>query len=802
MTPKTQKACCGAQADNGTGLTKTVAVSAAGGETHDPVCGMVVKPATAKHRAEHDGQTFYFCSDGCKAKFLADPARFLKPADKGVVSVAAPPVAPVPTGTIYTCPMHPQIRRDAPGSCPICGMALEPEGIPEAEGSNPELKDMTRRFVIGAILATPIFVLEMGGHLGLLNIEHIVSTTASMWIQFALATPIVFWCAWPFFQRAWASVLNRSPNMFTLIALGVGAAYGYSLVATFAPGLFPASLRQRGGMIPVYYEAAAVVTVLVLLGQVLELRAREKTGGAIRALLKLAPKTARRLRADGTDEEVSLDHVHVGDRLRVRPGEAVPVDGSVTEGTSSVDESMVTGESMPVAKTVATKVIGGTINGTGALVMTAEKVGADTMLSRIVHMVADAQRSRAPIQRLADSVAAWFVPAVMVSAALAFAAWMIWAPAPALGLAVVAAVSVLIIACPCALGLATPMSIMVGVGKGASAGVLIKNAEALERFEKVDTLVVDKTGTLTEGKPRVTAVVPAAGFDESAVLSFCASLEKSSEHPLAAAILSAATDRKVALQEFTNFASVTGKGVTGTIAGRQVAVGNAALLKDRGVASADLEARADTLRKDGATALFVAVDDKPAGIIAVADPIKATTMAALDALRKDGLRIVMVTGDNRTTAQAVASKLGITEVEADVLPDQKNAIVRGLKTEGRVVAMAGDGVNDAPALAEADVGIAMGTGTDVAIQSAGITLVKGDLAGIARARALSHATMGNIRENLVLAFVYNVVGIPVAAGVLYPVFGILLSPIIAAAAMSLSSVSVIGNALRLRIARI
>ncbi len=804
MTPKTQKTCCGAQAANDAAATQGVAVSAAAGDAHDPVCGMIVNPDTAKHRAEHDGQTYYFCCTGCKAKFLADPTRFLKSADKGVPSVPAPPVAPVPTGTgtIYTCPMHPQVRRDAPGSCPICGMALEAEGIPEAEGTHPELKDMTRRFVIGAVLATPVFVLEMGGHLGLLNMEHWVSMTASRWIQFVLATPIVIWCAWPFFQRAWASVLNQSPNMFTLIALGVGAAYGYSLAATFAPGLFPESLRQHGGMIPVYYEAAAVVTVLVLLGQVLELRAREKTGGAIRALLKLAPKTARRVRADGTDEEVSLDRVQVGDRLRVRPGEAVPVDGSVMEGTSSVDESMVTGESMPVAKTAGAKVIGGTINGTGALVMSAEKVGADTMLSRIVHMVADAQRSRAPIQRLADSVAAWFVPAVMASAVLAFAAWMIWAPAPALGLAVVAAVSVLIIACPCALGLATPMSIMVGVGKGASAGVLIKNAEALERFEKVDTLVVDKTGTLTEGKPCVTAVVPAAGFDESTVLSFGASLEKSSEHPLAAAILTAANDRKVALREFTNFASVTGKGVTGTIGGRQVAVGNAALLKDRGIAGADLEARANILRKDGATALFVAVDDKPAGIIAVADPIKATTMAALNALRKEGMRIVMLTGDNQTTALAVAAKLGITEVEADVLPDQKNAIVRRLKSEGRVVAMAGDGVNDAPALAEADVGIAMGTGTDVAIQSAGITLVKGDLAGIARARTLSHATMRNIRENLVLAFVYNVVGIPVAAGVLYPTFGILLSPIIAAAAMSLSSVSVIGNALRLRITRI
>jgi Cu+-exporting ATPase len=590
--------------------------------------------------------------------------------------------------------------------------------------------------------------------------------------------------------------------MFTLIALGVGAAYLYSLVATFAPALFPARLRQHGGLIPVYYEAAAVVTVLVLLGQVLESRAREKTGGAIRALLKLAPKTARRARGDGTDEEVPLGDIRVGDRLRVRPGEAVPVDGSIMEGTSSVDESMVTGESMPVEKAAGARVIGGTINGTGAFLVVAEKIGADTMLSRIVHSVADAQRSRAPIQRLVDVVAAWFVPAVVVAAILAFAAWMIWAPAPALGLAVVAAVSVLIIACPCALGLATPMSIMVGVGKGALAGILIKNAEALERFEKVDTLVVDKTGTLTEGKPRVTRVVAVGGFDESAVLSFGASLEKSSEHPLAAAILAAAPERKILLQEVANFASVTGKGITGTIGGRRVVIGNAALLKDHGVISTDLEAHAEALRKEGATALFVAVDDGLAGIIAVADPIKATTMAALDTLRSEGIRIVMLTGDNRTTAHAVADKLGITEVEADVLPDQKNAIVRRLKSEGRVVAMAGDGVNDAPALAEADVGIAMGTGTDVAMQSAGLTLVKGDLAGIARGRALSRATMRNIRENLVLAFAYNVVGIPVAAGALYPTFGILLSPIIAAVAMSLSSLSVIGNALRLRVARI
>jgi Cu+-exporting ATPase len=676
-------------------------------------------------------------------------------------------------------------------------MALEPRDIPKADVANPELQDMTRRFVIGAVLATPVFALEMGGHLGLLNLGHYLPVAASLWIQFALTTPVVLWCAWPFFQRAWTSVLNRSPNMFTLIALGVGAAYLYSLIATFAPGLFPAGIRQHGGMIPVYFEAAAVVTVLVLLGQVLELRAREKTGSAIRALLNLAPKTARRIGTDGTDEEMSLDQIRVGDRLRVRPGEAVPVDGVVADGRSAVDESMVTGESLPVEKTIGASLIGGTINGTGGLVMTAQKVGADTMLSRIVHMVADAQRSRAPIQRLADSVAAWFVPTVIVAALLAFAAWMIWAPPPALGFAMVAAVSVLIIACPCALGLATPMSIMVGVGKGASVGVLIKNAEALERFEKVDTLVIDKTGTLTEGKPRVTVIVPAEGFDESTILSYGASLEKSSEHPLAEAILGAAAERKVALQEVAGFTSVTGKGVTGTLGGHRVLVGNAALLEDFGVVSADLDARGDALRKEGATVLFLAVDENPAGIIAVQDPIKSTARTTLDALRREGLRVVMLTGDNRTTAQAVASKLGITDVEADVLPDQKNAVVRRLKSEGRVVAMAGDGVNDAPALAEADVGIAMGTGTDVAMQSAGITLVKGDLAGIARGRALSRATMRNIRENLVLAFVYNVIGIPVAAGVLYPAFGILLSPVIAAAAMSLSSVSVIGNALRL-----
>jgi len=672
-------------------------------------------------------------------------------------------------------------------------MALEPVGVPDAVGNNTEFKNMRRRLLIGALLATPIFIL---------NLQHVAVTPASLWSQFALTTPIVLWCAWPFFQRAWASIWSRSPNMFTLIALGVGASFSYSLVATFAPGFFPAALRQHDGRVPVYYEAAAVVTVLVLLGQVLELRAREKTGDAIRALLKLTPQTARRIRADGGDEEVPLEQIHIGDRLRVRPGEAVPVDGVVTDGSSSVDESMVTGESMPVAKALAATVVGGTINGTGALIIEADKIGADTLLSHIVQMVESAQRSRAPIQRLVDVVAAWFVPAVILAAVIAFAAWMIWAPSPALGLALVAAVSVLIIACPCALGLATPMSIMVGVGKGVSAGVLIKDAASLERFEKVDTLVVDKTGTLTEGRPRVTAVLPVAGFAAAELLSLGASLEQSSEHPLAGAIVDAAAERKIALQVVTQFASVTGRGVTGTVGGHRVVAGSAALLGAEGVADAQLDARADALRREGATAILVAVDAKPAGIIAVADPIKATTAAALDSLRAVGLQIVMLTGDNHLTAQAVATRLGITEVHADVLPDQKSAIIARLKAKGRVVAMAGDGVNDAPALAAADVGIAMGTGTDVAIQSAGLTLIKGDLAGIVRARTLSRATMRNIRENLVLAFVYNVVGIPLAAGALYPSFGLRLSPIVAAAAMSLSSVSVIGNALRLRFARI
>ena len=762
--------------------------ASATGKARDPVCGMSVDPATSKHRVEHGGATYHFCCAGCAAKFSADPAKYLQPRE-------APAKPPAPKGTIYTCPMHPEIRQVGPGSCPICGMALEPAGISEESGPSVELVDMTRRFWIGVTLAVPVVLLEMAGDLPVVR-RH-VGPQVSIWIQFLLSTPVVLWAGWPFFERGWASVRNRSLNMFSLIALGVGAAYLYSLVATVAPGLFPAGLRPDG-MIAVYYEAAAVITVLVLLGQVLELRARERTGSALRALLSLAPKTARRLREAGADEEIPLDRVHIGDRLRVRPGDSVPVDGVVLEGRSAIDESMVTGESMPVEKEPGGKLIGGTINGTGSLVMRAEAVGADTMLSRIVHMVAEAQRSRAPIQRLADAVSAWFVPAVIAVALLAFAAWLVWGPPPALAYALVAAVSVVIIACPCALGLATPMSIMVGVGKGATAGVLIRNAEALERLEKVDTLVVDKTGTLTEGKPRVVAVVPAEGFDDASVLSLAASLERASEHPLAAAIVAAARERNLPMRDVADFKSTTGKGVIGLVGGQRTAVGNAALLEEIGVRSSALESRANELRRDGATAMFVAIDGRAAGAIAIADPIKATTPAALDLLRKDGIRLVMLTGDNRTTADAVAARLGIDEVQAEILPEQKHSIVRRLRGERRVVAMAGDGVNDAPALAEADVGIAMGTGTDVAMESAGVTLVKGDLAGIARARTLSRATMRNIRQNLVLAFVYNVLGVPLAAGVLYPVFGLLLSPVVAAAAMSLSSVSVIGNSLRLR----
>ncbi len=759
----------------------------------DPVCGMPVNPATSKHRFDHAGTTFNFCSAGCRSKFEADPARYL--------ATKTEP-APVKPGAIYTCPMHPQIRQPGPGNCPICGMTLEPVEVTAQAPPNHELADMTRRFWIGLVLALPVFILEMGSHVPALGLDRLVPMQASIWIQFALSTPVVLWAGWPFFQRGWASLVTRHLNMFTLIALGTGAAYVYSLVATFAPGIFPAGFRGMGGTVAVYYEAAAVITVLVLLGQVLELRAREQTGGAIRALLNLAPKTARRLRDGADDEEIPIAQVAVGDRLRVRPGDGIPVDGVVVEGKSAVDESMVTGESMPSAKEADGKLIGGTVNGTGSLVMRADKIGSDTMLARIVAMVAEAQRSRAPIQRLADTVAGWFVPAVLAVAALAFIAWSVWGPAPSLSYALIAAVSVVIIACPCALGLATPMSIGVGVGKGAGAGVLIKSAEALERMEKIDTLVVDKTGTLTEGKPKVTAVVTAPGGSEQDLLALAARLERSSEHPLAAAIVAAAKAANAPIQESGDFASVTGKGVTGTVGGRLVALGNAALMADAGVEFGALVQQADGLRRDGATALFVAVNGRPGGVIAIADPVKPTTQEAIDALKADGIHVVMLTGDNKTTAAAVARKLGIDDVHADVLPDDKHQIVRKLKTDGKVVAMAGDGVNDAPALAEADVGIAMGTGTEVAIQSAGITLVRGDLSGIVRARSLSRMTMRNIRQNLVFAFAYNVIGIPIAAGVLYPIFGILLSPMIAALAMSLSSVSVIANALRLRAARL
>jgi Cu+-exporting ATPase len=760
---------------------------------------MRVDPATAKYRAQHTADTYFFCSEGCWSKFTTDPEKYVARAEHHSHAHhdhTPPPKRPsTAMDMIYTCPMHPQIRQKGPGHCPICGMALEPLVATADSGPDPELIDMTRRFWIGAAMALPVFLLEMGGHF--LDLHRLIAPQLSIWIQFALSTPVVLWAGWPFFVRGWLSLQNRSLNMFTLIALGIGTAYGYGLAATLAPGMFPDTLKTDG-VVPVYFEAAAVITVLVLLGQVLELRARAGTSGAIRALLNLAPPRARRLEKDGSEKDIALEEVKVGDRLRIRPGERVPVDGKVQEGTSAVDESMVTGESLPAEKGPGAALIGGTVNGTGSLVMRADKIGADTVLARIVAMVSEAQRSRAPIQRLADQVSAWFVPAVMMVAVIAFASWMIWGPQPAFANALVAAVSVVIIACPCALGLATPMSIMVGVGKGAGAGILIKNAEALERFEKVDTLVVDKTGTLTEGKPRLLAIAAAGGFDENIVLALAASLERASEHPLAAAILAAAQERALTISEATDFQSITGKGISGTVNGKRVAVGTAALLKEMGTDPAILETRADELRRDGATAMFVAVEGRAAGVLAVADPIKTTTPDALAQLRNDKIRIVMLTGDNRTTAEAIASRLSITEVEAGVLPDRKNAVVRRLRGEGRVVAMAGDGVNDAPALAEADIGIAMGTGTDVAMESAGVTLVKGDLAGIARARTLSRATMRNIRQNLVLAFVYNVIGIPIAAGVLYPSLGLLLSPVIAAAAMSLSSVSVIANALRLR----
>lgn len=699
--------------------------------------------------------------------------------------------------TIYTCPMHPKIRQRGPGNCPICGMTLEPEMATATTGPTPELIDMTRRFWVGLVLAVPVVVLEMGGHL----IKLPLSESLSTWIQFVFSTPVVLWAGWPFFARGWQSLVNRSLNMFTLIAMGTGAAYLYSVIATLAPQLFPATF-QMDGTVAVYFEAASVITVLVLLGQFLELRAREHTSGAIRALLDLAPKTARRLKQDGTDEEVSIDAIVVGDRLRVHPGEKVPVDGELLEGRSSLDESMVTGESMPVTKEQGAKLIAGTINQTGGFVMRAEKVGRDTLLSQIVQMVGKAQRSRAPIQRLADQVAGWFVPAVIGVAVLAFAGWAIFGPEPRLAYGFITAVTVLIIACPCALGLATPMAIMVGVGRGAGVGVLIKNAEALERLEKVNTLIVDKTGTLTEGKPKVVAVVPVEGFGDSEVVRIAASVEQASEHPIAHAIMLAAKDRNIPTASVQNFHSPTGKGVVGQVENRAVALGNSKFLSGIAVMTQPLDQEADRLRQDGATVVYLAVDGKVAGIIAIADPVKKSTVPTLKALIADGIRVVMLTGDNRTTALAVARSLGITEVEAEVLPDRKSAIVEKLRAEGRVVAMAGDGVNDAPALAAADVGIAMGTGTDIAIESAGLTLLGGDLSGIVRARNLSKATMHNIRQNLFFAFIYNAAGVPIAAGLLYPMFGLLLSPIFAAAAMALSSVSVIANALRLRVVRI
>ncbi|ARS66061.1 copper-translocating P-type ATPase [Sinorhizobium meliloti] len=703
-------------------------------------------------------------------------------------------------GAIYTCPMHPQVRQIGPGNCPICGMALEPEVITAETGPSPEFVDMRRRFWIGFVLTLPVLALEMGGHLT--NLHMLLGAQTSNWLQLVFSTPVVLWAGAPFFERAWRSLVTRRLNMFTLIAMGTGVAWVYSVVATVAPGQFPATFRSADGAVPIYFEAAAVITVLVLLGQVLELRAREQTGGAIRALLDLAPKTARRIRNDGTDEDVPLEAVAVGDRLRVRPGEKVPVDGALVEGRSSVDESMITGESMPVTKELGAKLIGGTMNKTGGFVMEAGKVGRDTMLSRIVQMVAEAQRSRAPIQRLADEVSGWFVPAVILIATVAFATWMWLGPQPSFTHGLVAAVAVLIIACPCALGLATPMSIMVGVGQGARAGVLIKNAEALERFEKVNTLVVDKTGTLTEGKPKVTSVVTVNAIAEDELLQVAATLERASEHPLAAAIVEAANERGLGLGTAENFDSPVGKGVTGTVKGHRLVIGSHQIMSEEKVDVAPLTEKAEALRGEGATVIFVAIDGRVGGLFAISDPIKPTTPAAVAALMKDGVRVVMLTGDNRTTANAVARKLGITEVEAEILPEHKSEIVRRLRNEGRIVAMAGDGVNDAPALAAADVGIAMGTGTDVAIESAGVTLLKGDLQGIVRARQLSHATMRNIRQNLFFAFIYNAAGVPVAAGVLYPAFGLLLSPIIAAAAMALSSVSVIGNSLRLRSTRI
>ncbi len=802
--------------------------------TTDPVCGMTVDPDTAKHVLEYDGARYVFCCAGCRSKFERDPERYFDPAGAGrppeahdhdgsdaaeyicpmCPEVASEVPAPCPkcgmalepsfvppaTRTRFTCPMHPESMRDEAGDCPICGMALEPVTVSLEAAPNPELIDMTRRFRIGAILTVPLLVMAMGEIVP--GLATLLEGGWNPWAQLALATPVTLWAGWPFFARGWRSIWTGHLNMFTLVAIGTGTAFLYSLVAVLAPDLFPRGFRLDDGRVGLYFEAAAVITTLVLLGQVLELRARERTSGALKALLDLAPKTAWRVGEDGEAREVALDRVEAGDRLRVRPGDRVPVDGVVLEGHGSVDESMVSGEAIPVEKTEGAPLVGGTINGTGGLVMRAEKVGRETMLARIVQMVAEAQRSRAPIQRLADSVAGYFVPAVLLVAAVAFVVWALIGPAPALAYALVAAVSVLIIACPCALGLATPMSIMVGVGRGARLGVLIKNAEALERFEKVDTLVVDKTGTLTAGKPELETVVAIGEWREDALLAMAAGLEQASEHPLADAIVSGAKARGIELRGVRDFRSVTGKGVMARLGDDEVALGNHALMVEREIETGPLDPEAERLRSDGATAMFLAVNGRAAGLIAVADPIKETTPAALAALASDGVRVVMLTGDNRTTAEAVARRLGIDDVEADVLPEQKSEVVRRLREAGRVVAMAGDGVNDAPALALADIGIAMGSGTDVAMESAGVTLVKGDLGGIVRARRLSRATMRNIRQNLFFAFVYNALGVPIAAGVFFPLFGLSLNPMIAAAAMSLSSVSVVANALRLRRARL
>jgi len=797
--------------------------------TIDPVCNMQVKQRSDTLYADFSGERYYFCSHKCREKFQTDPTIYFHPKSASLeqsgriytcpmhpdVRQPSPgncpkcgmtlgPVAPVttPTSTIeYTCPMHPEVVRDKPGSCPKCGMALEPRNA-STEEDNTELNDMTRRFKLSVVLALPVFLMAMVSDLAPQFIPAFISMTVLQWIEFALATPVVLWCGWPIFQRGYASVVNRSLNMFSLIALGVGVAWIYSMVAMLLPGIFPPAMRSMMDTVPVYFEAAAVIMALVLLGQVMELRARSQTSTAIKLLLGLAPKTARIVRSNGNEEDIPLEQVQPNDVLRVRPGEKVPVDGVVLEGASALDESMVTGESIPVEKTAGARLIGATVNGTGSLLMRAERVGADTLLAQIVHMVSEAQRSRAPIQRLADVTAGYFVPAVIGVALATLAVWGIWGPEPRLAHAIVNAVAVLIIACPCALGLATPMSIMVGTGRGAQAGVLIKNAEALETMEKVNTLVVDKTGTLTEGKPKLTSVIALNGFDEGVVLWLAASLERASEHPLAAAIVKGAQEKDIILKPVSEFRSITGKGVTGMVEGRTVALGNLKLFEELHIDAGDLRVRAEALRSDGQTVMLLAIDGKAAGLIGVADPVKESTAEAIRALHEEGVQVIMLTGDNRITAEAVARKLGIDRIEAEVLPEQKAAIVKKLQSEGRVVAMAGDGINDAPALAQAQVGIAMGTGTDVAMESAGITLIKGDLRGIVRALRLSRATMRNIRQNLFFAFIYNVLGIPVAAGLLYPLFGLLLSPVIAAAAMSFSSVSVILNAVRLNRVRL